>query len=309
MLKSALLFAFLIVTHMLSAQIHPSKIDTILTDQEIEKVINSFFPGNEYFKLQKINTIQNKYGDTSFCRRIADSLGITESFYKADLDKNGYTDLLAIGGFNNFNIFVVMNYGGDSLALTRLTRDHFQECSFPKIIRDTVIRYYNMHYPGRRETGQPVFQQRDLVFKFGEWVELNPTPRTYQVEKIELEITPCYGRCPVFSISIDKDRTAIFKAERNNKQTNDSKEIKGTFKTTIQQHSYATIISLLNYIDFTRLKDQYAVNWTDDQTAILKITYNNGQVKQINDYGMMGTYGLDRLYQLISDLRFNQDWK
>jgi len=68
-------------------------------------------------------------------------------------------------------------------------------------------------------------------------------------------------------------------------------------------------VNLLNYIDFETLQDNYAVNWTDDQTAKLKVTYDNGKVKSIRDYGLLGTYGLDRVYQLLFELRENQKWE
>ncbi len=55
-------------------------------------------------------------------------------------------------------------------------------------------------------------------------------------------------------------------------------------------------------------KDKYAVNWTDDQASILEITFDNGKVKKIYDYGLIGTFGLDRVYQLLFKLRENQKW-
>ena len=51
------------------------------------------------------------------------------------------------------------------------------------------------------------------------------------------------------------------------------------------------------------------MNWTDDQASTLTLTYNNGLVKTIEDYGMIGNYGLILLYNKLQALRFNQDWK
>lgn len=48
---------------------------------------------------------------------------------------------------------------------------------------------------------------------------------------------------------------------------------------------------------------------TDDQTGDLKITFNNGKVKTISDYGMIGTNGLKILYEKLAELRFNQKWQ
>jgi len=119
----------------------------------------------------------------------------------------------------------------------------------------------------------------------------------------------CFGTCPKFYISILKDKSSVFKAEKFNLESEEAKEIKGIFNTTLSDNSFSEIISLLDYIDFPSLNDKYAVGWTDDQTCILTITYNNGQVKTISDYGLIGTFGLDRLYELMFNLRFNQNWK
>ena len=48
---------------------------------------------------------------------------------------------------------------------------------------------------------------------------------------------------------------------------------------------------------------------TDGQTCGLKITYDNGKTKIIHDYGLIGTFGLDRTYEMLFNLRKNQTWK
>lgn len=288
--------------------------DSLNSTDEVERLVASFY----HDQYQKFTLIKNRddYQDykrrfrgRDFCRRIADSLGISQSFYKADFDNNGLTDLLAIGKYYDFNISVLMNYGPDSLVLNRLTRRNFQECTFPKITMDAVIKYYYMSQPQWLEKKKQTLQQKDLVFKFGDFIEMNSTPKAYEITKIEYQTGMCFGTCPAFSLEINKDRKAKFKAEYYNRKTKNSEEIKGTFKTVIQEKAYSTITDLLNYIDFPTLEGNYSVNWTDDQTCTLKVTYNHGQVKEIKDYGLLGTYGLDRLYQLFHELRFNQTWK
>ena len=81
----------------------------------------------------------------------------------------------------------------------------------------------------------------------------------------------------------------------------------GEYKAEIDNKSYSDIINLLNYIDFQNLNDEYAVNWTDDQTSYITITYDQGKIKTIRDYGLIGTHGLDKLYDLLFKLRFNQN--
>lgn len=116
----------------------------------------------------------------------------------------------------------------------------------------------------------------------------------------------CFGTCPVFGITIYPDRNATWNAEMYNKIKN--RNISGTFSAKITEDKYNDIVHLLNYMDFENLRNSYSVNWTDDQSCTLKITYDNGKVKSISDYGLTGTFGLNRVYQLLFALRENQNW-
>ncbi|UAY50931.1 DUF6438 domain-containing protein [Ferruginibacter albus] len=301
---------FFLIFQTVFGQKIPSKIDSLHSKAEVEKLIQSFNKNYQSFSLKPITEIKDNNNENDFCKKIADSLNITQSFYKADFDNNGYTDLLAIGDYYGFKIFVVMNYGNDSLRLNRLTRRSFQECTFPKIINDSIIRYYYMpEFNWSAKDTMPSLQFSDLIFKYGDFIEYNAHPKNYEIEKIEYQTTMCFGSCPEFYISIEKNKSSVFKAESYNQKKESPEEIKGTFKTILKNSSFDEIISLLNYMDFPNLKDNYAVSWTDDQTCTLTIIYNNGQVKTIRDYGLIGTYNLNRLYQILFDLRFNQDWK
>ncbi len=283
------------------------KIDNLKTEKEVENFVKSFDRKRyERFTISKIQDIKNRYGEkNNFCKKIADSLNITKSFYKADFDQNGLTDILVIGKYYDFNIFVAMDFGKDSLKLYTLTRRSFQNCVVPEISKigdKTVINYYDDSEPNE-------IIKKVLVYKFGDFIEYNNNPKEYNIEKIEYQTTMCYGTCPKFSITIDKNKNGTFDAQNYNRKERKRKEIKGEFTTTIKEEDYNNVIELLNYIDFPNLKDNYAVGWTDDQSCTLKITYDNGKIKEIKDYGLIGTFGLNRLYNLMFDLRFSQEWK
>src|SRR5690606_10983273 len=127
------------------------------------------------------------------------------------------------------------------------------------IINDTIIKYYYISEADWGKDKNPPLKQKDLIFKFDDFIEYNSTPETYKIEKIEYQTTMCYGTCPKFYILIKNDKTAIFKAELYNRKSRDSKMITGTFKTTLSNNCYSDITHLLNYIDFPNLKDNYAV--------------------------------------------------
>ncbi|WP_379965433.1 DUF6438 domain-containing protein [Epilithonimonas sp. UC225_85] len=310
MKKLVLIILITLMSQNIFAQKLISKIDSINTEKEVENLIHTLDKDYKDFKIKKIADFKEEHGENKFCKNIADSLKIDKSFYKADFDNNGYTDILAIGDYYDFKIFVLMNYGNDSLKINRLTRRSFQNCTFPKIINDSIINYYYFSEPHIFSEEKSKLTKKDLIFKFGDFVEYNSKPNSYKIEKIEFQTTMCYGTCPQFFISIDKNKNGVFKAENYNIDKAKGKvEVKGKFNTIITDNDYNELVSILNYVDFPNLEDNYSVNWTDDQTSTLKITYNNGKVKEISDYGMIGTYGLDRIYSLFFDLRFNQNWK
>lgn len=130
----------------------------------------------------------------------------------------------------------------------------------------------------------------------------------------------CYGTCPVFTLKLNKSGSSEFIAENyiffkhddpdfEKKSQKAFEKGEGTFKTGIKKADFQNLENLLNYINFPEFRENYAVNWTDSQTATLVITYDDGKIKKVKDYGLSGTYGLKRLYTLLFDMRFNQDWK
>lgn len=127
---------------------------------------------------------------------------------------------------------------------------------------------------------------------------------------IEYEAGPCFGFCPMFKMTINADRTAVFEAEKFNfSRDSNSAENEGTFTTTIKQEDYTKLLSLLNELNVNTLNSKYGNrNVSDLPTAYLRITHNDGSKKEIEDYGKSGSEKLEELYQFFEDLRFSQDW-
>ena len=62
---------------------------------------------------------------------------------------------------------------------------------------------------------------------------------------------------------------------------------------------YKVLTELIEYSDFFNLKKSYDVDWTDDQTYIIKVTLKNGKEKEIRDYGAQGNNNLKAIYNKI----------
>lgn len=262
--------------------------------------------------------------------KLADRLHINYSWQKADIDNNGYTDLLATGtnktygNWNydplmeveyskDFNAFVLMNFGYGKTKLYDLTDGRYLSLA-PRIEYDSLQPFVTVYTPKiisvvewhrREET------KSKLTFKYGNFIEYNPEPKEYDIEKIEYLTMGCMGMCPVFSIDINKDGNAAFVARDYNYTLPWQKGelLNGTYKTTIKDEDFKELINILDYTDFPKLKNEYHVPWTCDDTGVIKITYNGGKTKTIVDYGAKGIYGLRIIHKMLSDLRINQQWK
>jgi hypothetical protein len=140
-----------------------------------------------------------------------------------------------------------------------------------------------------------------LIFRYGDFVEYNPKPDQYQISYFAVETRGCYGECPIYTLRVSADGKATYQADEFN-------PVKGNFKGTVSIDKLNEIKSLINYIKIKQLRNNYNVAWTDDATAILKVGFKNGTVKEITDYGMIGTHGLSQLYNLIYKLRTSEKW-
>ncbi len=280
-------------------------IDSIQTSQQIEELITKL--DNRYKKFKVNNEL--KFHDER-CQNYADSLQI-KPWSIADFDNNGLNDLLVIGTYSNHFIACILDKGNGKYEIKRITTSSFQECSFPIVNSsnnsNTISYYYPINMSALDWHKPQILEQKVLIYKFGDFIEENKNPISKKIKTIEFSTSGCYGFCPIFKLIIQEDKSAYWHAEQHN--IINENEFKGNYRSTIDEVHHNQIVELLNYLDFDKLKSNYTVDWTDDQTSRLKITYNNGETKSINDYGLKGTYGLEKLYQLLFEIRINQKWE
>ncbi len=281
---------------------HHNKIDGITTSFEIENLLKSLNKEYGYFKTND----SLKFADNA-CQKLSDSLKV--KFYtKVDFDNNNYTDLLVIGEWEGYNhsILCILDSGENNFFVKSLTRRSFQDCTFPVVL--TKDNKALINYFGFKEHNWPIndtvqtIESKKLIYKFGDFVEYNDSVvNDYNIQEIKFETTECFGTCPIFSLIINSDRSTTYEAIKYN-------VLDGKFTSKVDRKSYSELIALLNYINFPNLCNSYRVNWTDDQSCTLKIIYSNGGTKIIKDYGLIGTYGLERVYNMLFNLRNTQKW-
>lgn len=304
-----------------------SELDILKSKSEIEKFIQKSDTNYKKYELKNLQDFKRSSSNDSINRILANKLNVKTNFTKTDFDNNGYTDLLAIGDNHDctsfrpgtegeescsFSPIVLMNYGKNKTKIFHIDIawgksivpkvEYLNSQPFLVIYKQKLIDWKKKIYSKSKTI---------LTFKFGNFIEYNENPKKNKITKIEFNTSGCFGTCPVYKLTLNRDSLSIFNAQyynfSKNREITYGKE-EGVFTTTIYKMEFDKLEDIINYCDFENLNKEYSVMHTDDQTGNLKITFNNGKVKTISDYGMVGTYGLKILYEKLAELRFNEKW-
>lgn len=314
-----------------------SRIDSLNTEAEIQQLVRHADTNYKKFEIRKIADFDRSYrgkDNDSLTKILAKKLKIDKSFYKADLDNNGFTDLIAIGDNHScsvvnfdsdkkiscdFTILAVMNFGKNSLIIKRMQKNHDE--AFVPVIKVVdgldLVAYSRMNYKYYRQNPKPAIYEKSnlMTYKFGNFIEYSKTTTKHKIKKIEFSSGACFGTCPIFKIVIDGNRRANLSAEEYNYERKDDlsyikkpNELKGNYTSMITKEKYQEMADLINYLNIESLSNDYMAGGTCQPSSNLIISYDNGKVKTIGDYGVNGTSGLRSLYNMLYDLRFNQKW-
>lgn len=285
----------------------PNHIDSIQNDQQIKDLIHQI---DSDFRYDGINT--NLDFEKKGCDKRAARKKV-QPWTKADFDHNGLTDLLVLGSENYRYLFCIMDL--DSVyKIIDLSRDNNYDCNFP-VVRDDKIVYYFEEPPDydKAEKHWQNYWEKirhlehiTLVYKFGDFVEENPAPVHHDIQQLIFIMKGCWGPCPIFQMTIEQDGSVVLDVLEY--FMFHDRDTMGTFDFSISPLSLDTLRDLLDYTDFPHLRDSFAVEWTDDVTSLLFINYDGGLTKNIYDYGMMGTFGLHRVYEYLLELLAREYW-
>ncbi|MFN8578028.1 MAG: DUF6438 domain-containing protein [Candidatus Sericytochromatia bacterium] len=217
---------------------------------------------------------------------------------KIDLDGNGKLDLLLE---QTEIIFAIFDEGNNKYKLYPISEQNFYLSKIIKISHEAKLpviyeKIYGVNFPFQNSI------TKKIIFKNGSFIEFNPNPKKYKVDKIDFSVSNGLSMYNL-KININSNR------EVNLYQVNHLSQIEKKARFVLDEKSYNEIIELLNYIDFTNLKSSYTVFSTDNSYGDLTIKYNNSKVKKISDYGMTGSIGLSKFYNLISSLSERYKWQ
>lgn len=141
------------------------------------------------------------------------------------------------------------------------------------------------------------------------------TSQVSKYSKIEYEVGPCFGFCPVYKITIDGNRNAVLEAEHFNFSKGGSKDDfskprEGTFKATISQDDYQKLVSMIDSADVKSLKDSYIdERIMDASKSDLRIFFTDGSKKSIQLSAGEKPQKLIELQKYIVSIKEKQNWK
>ncbi len=216
------------------AELKQTEIDSLQTNAQIEQYISKCDTLYRKFMLKRIQDIACNSCDSTL-KSLANRLKVNYSYIKADLDNNGYTDLVVTGTnrtytsanthpdmlvawSRDFNAFVLMNFGPGNVKLHDLT-DGLWLGLVPKVEtingRPTLVVYKPkvkkwLTGPAKPET------RTVLTYLFDDFVEHSAIKPNHSIEKIEYATNGCMGECPVFKLIIHQNGNVTFQAEYYN---------------------------------------------------------------------------------------------
>ena len=265
-----------------------NEIDKLKTRKDVKK-----------FLVEKIDTnfkhyslVPHNKGETS--------QNVKALFFKIDIDGNGLTDLF-INGENCFAILDMGNghYNEDLSFRAEENLYRIAEAIHIGDIPALVVQGFNefdtvINYDVQPDT---------LIFMHGSFTEYNSNPACLKIEEINFKTNGGEGWTvrPAYELKIDADRKAVLSTFTSQKRKNST--------AIIDTESFKNLLQTINYINLTSLRYNYGNRWSDQETIVLEIRFNNGQIKRIQDRGACGTFGLKNLYKQLFHLQATQRWK
>src|SRR6218665_3413700 len=223
---------------LLVTTLFANKVDQLQSDDDVNKFLKR---QGTWIKDVYVSDLNSMYYDDDH-KRVADSLGV-KFWQKVDFDNNGLTDLLVYGEYKGTTRLFALIDEGKKMNASNLGRGFLDDILFPVMTtinnQAVLLLYKGPEFSRSLDEYKKLLKTDTLIYHFKGFIEPNFEPITYEIEKIEFSTTMCFGTCPVFELTINSDRTALYNAMQYNK-------IEGKHKGEIDKSSYEAIVTLLN---------------------------------------------------------------
>lgn len=292
---------------MAFARTYANRIDDLKTDKEVADFIVSLdsarFHGkySPKFYVAPTDSLWRKHPKAAEAQ--------IKNWEKVDLNGDGLTDIVVLANWYDMTPFVALSVGEDQFKLIRLQYSVGGE-ELAKVIqlknKPMLLFYASKQLINRKGKSLAEYYQDTttidtLIYRSDAFVEYNSHPIVKKISAVTFTTSTCFGTCPEFKLTIDNKGLANYTGDSFAKP-------EGKHRLKISATDLIPLYNALAYIDFKKVKDNYAVHWTDYPTATLSIKFADGSVKNVKDYGERGTWGLRAVYAAFFKLYNTQPW-
>ncbi len=297
---------FLITIFLAIGQItFANSVDSLQNDQDVFTFLNRI-GYKQYFKRQDPIQILSTEGlkEKMGCDSIFKMLNV-RNWEKVDFNNDKRNDLVVTLWWYSWEVFIAIDKGENTFQLIRLSQRGSENCLLAKpIMHDNkqLLAFYRIE----NTYNQPIKNVFDfklalridtLIYIFGGFVEFQKNNAQYDIEEIQFNASSGWsGISPVSKLKQLNSKEWQLESFSEN-----SKKI--TCPNLISTESVSSLMSLINYMNIQGLFNKYMVQYTCSATIYLRIRFKDGTVKEIEDYGLDGTFSLRLFYELLSKLR------
>lgn len=170
---------------------------------------------------------------------------------------------------------------------------------FPRRFRCRDVRLTAMSVSLNLKVTSRTMTRLALVIAAGSALTLLGIARTApaKIREITLERTPCFGTCPVYSLTLKEDGTAIYKGTRFVDRI-------GTYEGHFNPGDLDRLASTMARLGGAKWKASYTANVTDLPSQIVTIKTSSGK-RTIREYGSTGPEGLWAFQEIIDGVGAN----
>lgn len=286
-----------------------NKIDELKTTEDVIKFSKSIYSD---FAKEKFGELQIKSNNVIVQELkncdLYKSWNI-QNWQKIDLNNDGKTELLFTAyWYSSYSQYAIIETASNNYKVFRLSNNMDYTC---KIVKPITVNNKNELLVNSYKTDAESVSKEEIIhftdtitYKFDSFIELKKKDVNYDVESIK------YVCDRNFEIEIDKNHNAHYKCLNTlNVTYQKSNFYKGESTKKINLTYFNEVEKMLEYISVKDLSEEYTLDGYDFSTVWLEIKFKDGSIKKIKDYGYQGTYGLNAVYDKMTKIALEADWR
>ncbi len=284
-----------------------NKIDSLKTDKDVLAFAKITFPSKFVSDFDLYWSDDTLY---TLDRKILDSLelrtGLIVHWIKTDLNNDGQTDLLIV---TNSTLYAILsNNNRYTITTTNYIMKYNRYCNtrilptVKSIDNTPLILLY--HYKTknsddfRHPTQYEALECDSIILLCGLFLTYNSNPVFRPIDRVTLDDNGvCEGNCPDIHVSFSLISQQIEYTVSYHEPP--FKKYNGIFSKEKTLRAF----HMIQYTNFLRFAKEYGQEclMTDQTTASWAITYNDGKIKTLSDYGEFGNASLNTIYHFLVD--------